>query len=214
MPPESIFSIFIQSLGTGEVLVSILGIISAAAFAGLLATKLGELLLPKPRETQVSDFLPFERLKEDGTTIECHDGSLVRVFAVKGADVAMIQPELRMNMLEARKSFIDAMGDLNVTVRVLTIREMIPLGEEVRHENPILAAIADQWTENLSRVFRNKHYIVLSVKERKNHDRDLAQAAQALTSILDMYEPTQLFETKGSDLDQSPFTFLPAYAVP
>lgn len=56
MPPESIFSIFIQSLGTGEVLVSILGIISAAAFAGLLATKLGELLLPKPRETQVSDF--------------------------------------------------------------------------------------------------------------------------------------------------------------
>ena len=33
MPPESIFSIFIQSLGTGEVLVSILGIISAAAFA-------------------------------------------------------------------------------------------------------------------------------------------------------------------------------------
>ena len=214
MPPESIFSIFIQSLGTGEVLVSILGIISAAAFAGLLATKLGELLLPKPRETQVSDFLPFERLKEDGTTIECHDGSLVRVFAVKGADVAMIQPELRLNMLDARKSFIDAMADLNVTVRVLTIREMIPLGDEVRHENPILRAIADQWVDNLSRVFRNKHYIILSVKEHKNHARDLAQAAQALTAILDMYEPTQLFETKESDLDQSPFTLFARLCSP
>ena len=84
MPPESIFSIFIQSLGTGEVLVSLLGIVAAAAFAGLLATKLGEIILPQPQETQVSDFLPFERLKDDGTTIECHDGSLVRVLRSKG----------------------------------------------------------------------------------------------------------------------------------
>ncbi len=214
MLPESIFSIFIQSLGTGEVLVSILGMISAAAFAGLLATRLGETILPKPRETQVSDFLPFERLKDDGTTIECHNGSLVRVFSVKGADVAMIQPELRLNMLEARKSFIDAMADLNVTVRVITIREMVPLGDEVRHENPILGSIAGQWTDNLSRVFRNKHYIVLSVAERKNHDRDMVQAAQALTSILDMYEPTQLFETKESDLEQSPFAFFARLCSP
>ncbi|MBR1945705.1 MAG: hypothetical protein IJ846_05400, partial [Alphaproteobacteria bacterium] len=214
MPPESIFSVFIQSLGSGEVIVSILGIVAAAAFAGLLATKLGEVILPRPQETQVSDFLPFERLKEDGTTIECHDGSLVRVFAVKGADVAMIQPELRMNMLDARKSFIDSMAELNVTVRVLTIREMVPMGEEVRHENPILRAIAEQWLDNLSRVFRNKHYIILSIKERKNHARDLTQAAQALTAILDMYEPTQLFETKESDLELSPFTFFARLCSP
>lgn len=213
MPP-SIFSLFIQSLGTAEVLVSILGIVAAAAFAGLLATKLGEIILPRPKETQVSDFLPFERLKEDGTTIECHDGTLVRVFSVKGADLAMIQPEMRMNMLESRKGFIDAMGDLNVTVRAITIREMIPLEEEVRHQNPILAAIADQWSENLSRVFRNKHYIILSVKERKNHARDLVQAAQALTAILDSYEPTQLYETKNSDLTMSPFTFFARLCSP
>lgn len=214
MPPESIFSIFIQSLGTGAVLVSILGIVAASAFAGLLATKLGEIILPKPKETQVSDFLPFERLKDDGTTIECHDGSLVRVFAVKGADVALILPEARENMLDARKSFIDAMADLNVTVRVLTMREMISLRDETRHENRLLAAIADEWTHNLSRVFRNKHYIILSVKERKNHARDLAQAAQALTAILDMYEPTQLFETRESDLEMSPFTLFARLCSP
>ena len=214
MPPESIFSIFIQSLGTGEVFVSILGIVSAAAFAGLLATKLGEMILPKPRETQVSDFLTFERLKDDGTTIECHDGSLVRVFAIKGADIAMIQPEFRYSMMDTRRSFIDAMAELNVTIRVVTIREMIPLGDEVRHENPILRAIAEQWLDNLSRVFRNKHYIILSVREYKNHARDLAQAAQALTAILDAYEPTQLFETKESDLELSPFTFFARLCSP
>lgn len=214
MLPDSIFSVFVQSLGTGEVLVSLLGIISAAAFAGLLATKLGEIILPRPKETQVADFLPFERLREDGTTIECHDGTLVRVFAVKGADLAMVQPEMREAMLEARKSFIDSLGDLNVVARFITIRELVPLGDEVRHENKLLAMISDQWDQNLNRVFRNRHYIVLSVKERKNHLRDLNQAAQALTAVLDGYEPTALFETKGSDLEQSPFTFFARLCSP
>lgn len=214
MLPDSIFSVFVQSLGTGEVLVSLLGIVSAAAFAGLLATKLGEIILPRPKETQVADFLPFERLREDGTTIECHDGTLVRVFAVKGADLAMVQPEMREAMLEARKSFIDSLGDLNVIARFITIRELVPLGDEVRHENKLLAMISDQWDQNLNRVFRNRHYIVLSVKERKNHLRDLNQAAQALTAVLDGYEPTALFETKGSDLEQSPFTFFARLCSP
>lgn len=214
MLPDSIFSVFVQSLGTGEVLVSLLGIVSAAAFAGLLATKLGEIILPRPKETQVADFLPFERLREDGTTIECHDGTLVRVFAVKGADLAMVQPEMRETMLEARKSFIDSLGDLNVVARFITIRELVPLGDEVRHENKLLAMISDQWDQNLNRVFRNRHYIVLSVKERKNHLRDLNQAAQALTAVLDGYEPTALFETKGSDLEQSPFTFFARLCSP
>ena len=214
MLPDSIFSVFVQSLGTGEVLVSLLGIVSAAAFAGLLATKLGEIILPRPKETQVADFLPFERLREDGTTIECHDGTLVRVFAVKGADLAMVQPEMREAMLEARKSFIDSLGDLNVVARFITIRELVPLGDEVRHENKLLAMISDQWDQNLNRVFRNRHYIVLSVKERKNHLRDLNQAAQALTAVLDGYEQTALFETKGSDLEQSPFTFFARLCSP
>ncbi len=214
MLPDSIFSVFVQSLGTGEVLVSLLGIVAAAAFAGLLATKLGELILPRPKETQVADFLPFERLKEDGTTIECHDGTLLRVFAIKGMDLALVQPEVREAMLEARKSFVDSMGDLNVVARIITIRELVPLGDEVRHENKLLAAISDQWDQNLNRVFRNRHYIILSVKERKNHLRDLNQAAQALTAVLDAYEPTALFETKESDLDLSPFTFFARLCSP
>ena len=214
MHPEGIFSVFIQSLAAGEVIVGVLGIVAAASFASLMITKIGEMILPKPQETQVSDFLPFERLKDDGMTIECHDGSLVRIFSVKGADVAMVMPELRMNMLEARKGFIDSMAELNVNVRVITIREMVSLREKVRHENYLLRRIADEWSYTLSRVFRNKHYIILSVKERKNHARDLGQAAQALTAVLDMYEPVSLYEAEKSDLALSPFTFLARLCSP
>ena len=214
MLPESLFTVFVRSLSSAEAIIGIFGIVAAAAFAGLLATKFGEILLPRPRETQVSDFLPFERLKDDGATIECHDGTLVRVFSIKGTDMAMIPPELRENMLSARKSFIDSMAELGVIVREVTIRELVPLDSMLRHENNLLNRLSEQWMSNLSRVFRNRHYIILAIKERKNHERDLLQAAQALTAVLDMYEPTQLFETKTSDLDLSPFTFFARLCSP
>ncbi len=51
-------------------------------------------------------------------------------------------------MPDARKSFIDATAGLNVTVRVLTMREMISLRDETRHENRLPAAIADERTHN------------------------------------------------------------------
>ncbi|MCQ2914505.1 MAG: hypothetical protein MJ247_04860 [Alphaproteobacteria bacterium] len=214
MHPENILSVFVSSLATPEVIIACLGILAAAAFAGVLATKLGEIILPRPKETQVSDFLPFERLKDDGTTIECREGSLLRIFSLKGIDLALVPPEFREQMLEARKTFIDSMAESNITIRVLTIREMVPLEEEVQHTNKILHLIADRWTENLSRVFRNRHYIILSTKERKNHARDLNSAAQALMTILDDYGPKALVESKMSDIDDSPFTFLARLCSP
>lgn len=214
MLPENILSIFVQSLTAGEVILGIIGVIAAAAFAGMLATKIGELILPRPHETQVSDFLPFERLKDDGATIECHDGTLLRVFSIKGVDLALVPPETRALMQDARKSFIDSMADLNVTVRIVTIRELIPLGDEVRHENVLLGRIAERWNDNLSRVFRNRHYVVLSVKERKNHQRDLNQAVQALMAVLDPFEPVSLFEGKENDLANSPFALFARLCSP
>ncbi len=214
MLPETLLSVFVRSLGTGEMLVGLIGIVAAAAFAGLLATKFGEMLLPRPNETRVSDFLPFERLKDDGTTIECHDGTLVRVFSIKGTDMAMIPPELRENMLDARKSFIDSMAELGAIVREITIRELVPLDDMIKHENKLLNRLSEQWISNLNRIFRNRHFIILAIKEHKNYERDMMQAAQALTAVLDMYEPTQLFETKTSDLDLSPFTFFARLCSP
>ena len=59
-----------------EVIVAVIGFVSAAAFAGFWATKFGHLVLPQPRESRVSDFLPFNKLMSDGITIRCYNGSL------------------------------------------------------------------------------------------------------------------------------------------
>ena len=78
-PDFDFFSIFVEGLSSGEVIVAIIGFISAAAFAGLWATKIGSMILPQPRESQVSDFLPFSKLLSDGITVRCYNGSFLRL---------------------------------------------------------------------------------------------------------------------------------------
>ena len=142
------------------------GILTAVAFAAILATKIGEWILPFPKETRVADFLPFSRLDEDGATIHCKDGSLVRVYSVSGADTTLILPEERRALMGMRKQWIDTLSELEITARLITIRERIPLKQFAPHKNEMLREIASLWIKNLHRIYKNNHYIVLSVPER------------------------------------------------
>ena len=56
MSEQDFFSIFVRGLSNIEVIVALIGFISAAAFAVLLATRFGGWVLPQPRESRVSDF--------------------------------------------------------------------------------------------------------------------------------------------------------------
>lgn len=64
-PDFDFFSTFVQGLSAKEVIVAVIGFISAAAFAGLWVTKLGRSILPQPSESKVADFLPFNKLMSD-----------------------------------------------------------------------------------------------------------------------------------------------------
>ncbi|MGD9638797.1 MAG: hypothetical protein AB7U85_07035 [Alphaproteobacteria bacterium] len=204
-PDINAIDAFVRNVTTFETLIGIIGFVSAAAFASLFATRLGYLILPKPKESRVADFLPFDRLMHDGTTIRCKNGSLVRVFKVVGADMTFVAPQIREAMLEARKAWIDSLAELEVIARIITIREKMPANEKGGHEVSILAQIARMWAANLSRIYRNNHYIVLSVADRKNNERDLNQASQALTATLDEYHIEVMFETETSKATDSPF---------
>lgn len=89
-PDYDFFSTFVEGLSSFEVIVAAIGFISAAAFAGFWATKFGHLVLPHPRESRVSDFMPFEKLLSDGMTIRCYNGALARVFRVTGTDLSLL----------------------------------------------------------------------------------------------------------------------------
>ncbi len=205
-PDFDFFSTFVQGLSAKEVVVAVIGFISAAAFAGLWVTKLGRSILPQPSESKVADFLPFNKLMADGMTIRCYNGSFARVFKIEGLDLAFATEEKSMSMLEARKSWIDNMSDLQITCRVITLRERIPPDEIIgTFDNPLLEQVAYTWQSTLNRVYSNSHYIVISVPDRPDALKDLNYASQTLIATLSEYGVRAMFESEDSQPKDSPF---------
>ena len=200
------FSIFVQGLNNIQVAVAIIGIASAASFAVLLSTKFGNWVLPQPRESRVSDFLPFRKLMSDGVTIQCRNNSYARVFQLEGIDLSAATDEKVYSMMEARKSWIDDMANMQIICRVMTTRERASLDEEKRDfGNPLLDTVSQIWFENMNRVYTNKHYIILSVIDRKDALKDLNYASQSLLSTLGEYSISPMYETDTSPMEISPF---------
>ena len=200
------FSIFVQGLNNIQVAVAVIGIASAASFAVLLSTKFGNWVLPQPRESRVSDFLPFQKLMSDGVTIQCRNNSYARVFQLEGVDLSAATDEKVYSMMEARKAWIDDMANMQIICRVLTTRERASLEDEKRDFGiPLLDTISQIWFANMSRVYTNKHYIILSVIDRKDALKDLNYASQSLLSTLGEYSVSPMYETDTSPVEDSPF---------
>lgn len=204
-PNFDFFSIFTQGLTNFEILVTVIGFVAAASFAVIWITKLGSWFLPQPRETRVSDFLPFFRLMSDGMTLRCKNGSFARVFKVEGVDLAFATGEKIYSMEEARKSWIDGMSDLQVISRVITLRERVPnyihAGD---FNNDILEQVSEIWDANLVSIYQNEHYIILSVEDRKDALKDLNFASQSLLATLSDYGVRTMCETAEGPAKDSP----------
>ena len=207
MSPNFDFTaIFTQGLTSIEVMLAVIGMVSAAAFAVLLATRFGNWVLPSPRESRVSDFLPFARLMQDGITIQCINGAYARVFRIDGMDLGAVTPEKAYSMMEARKSTIDSLSELGVVCRVITLRELTPqAAQKGDFNNELLEKVAAVWDANMDRVYKNTHYVILSVIDRKDALKDLNYACQSLIATLGEYGVFQMYEDPESAAKDSPF---------
>ena len=196
-----------QTAGDWVTILLIICIVGAMIIAATFVTRLADKILPKPKETRVADFLPFNRLDEDGATIHLRNNNMCRVIEVEGADTTLVLPEERQAFAAARKQWVDSMSELEIVSRVITVRELVPLYEkEAFQKEPLLKVISTRWLDSLHRIFKNRHYIVLSVNDRKNAIKDLDQATNATLTILDMYHPVLISEkTPERHPDKSPF---------
>ena len=167
-------------------------------------------------ETKLSNFLPFESIDKDGATIHLRNGALARVFEVKGLDTTLMLPEDREVLTDARKRWVDSMAELEVVCRVITTRDKVVLSaKDAFADNKMLRSVEDLWMKNMHRVFKNRHYIIITINDRREALRDLDQASNALTSILDMYEPVLLSEhATERQNDQSPMWLFARLASP
>ena len=91
--------------------------------------------------------------------------------------------ETVLSMFEARKSWLDNMADLQITCRVITIRDRVPMEKnKADFGNKWLKIVDDTWRENLSRVYKNDHYIILSIEDKKDAVKDLNYASQSVVA--------------------------------
>ena len=199
------YTLFTQGLQSGDALVATFGIIAAASIGISLVSKIGTWVLPQPSESRVSDFLPFEYLLSDGSTLRCSNGTYVRVFSVEGVDLTSVSEETIMSMFEARKAWLDNMADLQITCRVITLRERAEMDEnKTDFGNKWLKLVDEKWRDSLRRVYKNHHFIVLSVEDRKNAVKDLNYASQSVMANLSEYGVKVLYENEDSPAELSP----------
>ena len=199
------YTLFVTGLQSVEVFVALLGIIAGAAIIVTMVSKIGTWVLPQPNESRVADFLPFEKLLSDGATLRCSNGAYVRVFKVEGVDLTASRDENVMSMFEARKSWIDNMADLQITCRVITIRERAEMdNNKSNFGNKWLKKVDDTWKESLTRVYKNDHYVIISVPDRKDAVKDLNFAAQSTMANLNDYGIRVMYEEEDGPAERSP----------
>jgi type IV secretion system protein VirB4 len=147
-------------------------------------------MLPNPKETRLADFLPFDRILEDGRTILCRDGTVVQCLEVGGRDTAFLTPGEREAFYYARKNWLDALSESGVMVRIFVVRDRIEPAAAQAHENIVLREIAYRWENSFRNTFRNRQIIVLSIPGRvRNNVAKLNDAADITTSVLNPYRP-------------------------
>ena len=199
------YTLFVTGLQNADTIVATFGIIAAAAISVTLVSRIGAWVLPQPRESRVADFLPFNTLLSDGVTLRCDNGTYVRVFKIEGVDLTSAREETVMSMFEARKAWLDNMADMQVTCRVLTLRDRVPI-EDNKNDfgNKWLKIVDDTWRENLKRVYKNDHYLILSIADRKDAVKDLNYATQSTLANLNDYGIKVLRESDDSPAHLSP----------
>ena len=198
-------SILISDVSNVYYLFSLIVVIAVAVFITILLSSKINWFLPKPFDTRLVDYLPFEKMLSDKKTILCLNGTLVRVFKVEGASIAFAKREVIQNFLEERKKWIDSLSEISVETRIFTIREKVHSEKLLNNYNKILKDISEKWSEAQKEIFVNSHYIVLSVNDRKDAIKDLDTATSNLEAILSNFGAKILSEDgKG----ESPLAFV------
>ncbi|MBD5404959.1 hypothetical protein HDR59_00220, partial [bacterium] len=182
----------------------ILGIIAIAIIITVIISKKSNIFLPRPYDTRLIDYLPFEKLLDDKKTILCSNGSLVRIFKIYGASIAFARRETIQSLLEERKKWIDSLSEISVESRIFTIREKVKTEKIINNDNKVLREISEKWSEAQKEIFKNSHYIVISVNDRKDAMKDLDTASSNLEAILSNFGVKVL---KEDGKNESPLTF-------
>ena len=194
----------------GPLLAGAGALLSSVAAVTMLVPAVSRKLLPLPKETRLADFLPFERMLSDKTTITTKRGDLVQIVKIAGAELQVTNENEHQGLFLARRTWLSQLAEKGARARVFTVRTAIAPDALQKHPNPHMASLAEKWETGFAQTsFLTDHYAVISV------DKDvgrvgLDEAVSLTLNALQPFKPEILTASKG----ESPLKILGRLASP
>ena len=147
-------------------------------------------ILPKFGYAKYSEYLPFDKVYEDNS-LSTTDGSLIRVYKIKGIQTSMMDEKNREKLLDLRAQLFNQIQDPSVYMRFFTVRDFVEEKTNYEFDQPVLQKIYDKWNNQGLKIYTNNYYLVISVKGQNNREK-LNQYCGYVESILSAYKPEVL----------------------
>jgi type IV secretory pathway VirB4 component len=147
-------------------------------------------IFPRFGYAKYASYLPFHTVYNDNS-MSLTDGSLVRVYHVKGLQTSMQDDKTKEKFLDLRAQLFNQIRDPNVVMRFYMIRDAVEENTNYEFHQSTLQKIYNKWRGQGLKIFLNNYYIVLSVSGNDTRAK-LNQYGNYIESILSAYKPTVL----------------------
>lgn len=122
---------------------------------------------PKMGQLHLSDIIPFNIFLEDDKTIKCHNGMLVRVFQLAGADYTTKSKEEITRLISRRVEWFNAAAREQVDIRLYTIKDLKSYTLQGKFANNYLFRLHHQWMKQFESAYEVQHYLILSIAPKQ-----------------------------------------------
>lgn len=158
--------------------------LTAFAGASILVPAVTRRILPKPKETHLSDFLPFEAIDPDERTVHLRNHGVARYYLIGGIDQTFMDYDEGLAVARWRKNFLDGLAELNVTARIFTMRRKLEVPSNEGFPNKEAREIAARWNSKFENAYKTLNVICLTAKTLQKLD----EGEQVIDSSLANYE--------------------------
>jgi type IV secretion/conjugal transfer VirB4 family ATPase len=155
------------------------------AFGGMVISvpAISQRIFPKPRETHLSDFLPFDGITSDGKTVMMKNGNCSRYFFIGGVDQTFMDYGEAKSAAFMRKGFLDGLADSHAKARIFTVRRELTIDDGYDYPNQTAEDVAKSWNAQFSKAYKTQNVICLTAKSTSKLD----EAQQVLETTLNRF---------------------------
>lgn len=159
----------------------------------LTALMVGGLVIPVTRRLMLGDIktdwlqdeLEIDSIENDGVTVRCKDGTLSRVWRIKGIsyDAKVVAEQTNLNA--TRTALLHDLAKRSLTIRLMGVKRRRPLKFEVSWPSTTLTEIGDAEAA----VFQASYYVDWYLVASSRTMEPLIKAHEKIVAMMGEYEP-------------------------